>query len=198
MDIARIVVLNGPPRSGKSSIVAAMQETGAWMNLGVDVLRQATPPALQPGIGLRPGGERPDLEPAVRQMYRSLIDSVVIFATKGLDVVVDVGLHDAYAKPMGILPAVAPALGATHALFVGIRCPTDVLLERRLATGWGPIDRAIVDRWSAAVHDPGIYDLEIDTSRRTPAEAATSIQHALAAGEPTAFRRIAGRAGPAR
>ena len=58
------VVLNRPPRSGKSSIVRAIQNTfdGVWMNLGVDGFKQMTPELLQPGIGLRPGGERPDLE----------------------------------------------------------------------------------------------------------------------------------------
>ena len=34
----RIVILNGAPRAGKSSIAAVVQETfdGVWMNLGVD------------------------------------------------------------------------------------------------------------------------------------------------------------------
>ncbi len=36
----QIIILNGAPRSGKSSIVAVIQETfdGPWMNLGVDTL----------------------------------------------------------------------------------------------------------------------------------------------------------------
>ena len=58
----QIVILNGAPRSGKSSIVAVIQETfdGPWMNLGVDTyVRQVTPNQYRPGIGLRPGGERP-------------------------------------------------------------------------------------------------------------------------------------------
>ena len=49
-----IVVLNGPPRSGKSSIVEVIQETfdGPWMNLGVDVFsRRVTPPRYRPGMG---------------------------------------------------------------------------------------------------------------------------------------------------
>ena len=48
-----VVVLNGAPRSGKSSIAAVIQETfdGPWMNLGVDVFsRQVTPPRYRPGI----------------------------------------------------------------------------------------------------------------------------------------------------
>jgi chloramphenicol 3-O phosphotransferase len=56
----QIVILNGAPRSGKSSIVAAIQETfdGPWINLGVDIARQMTPASLQPGIGFRPERDR--------------------------------------------------------------------------------------------------------------------------------------------
>ena len=67
-DPGQIVILNGVPRSGKSSIVAAIQETleGPWMNLGVDTYkRHVTPKRYSPSIGLRPGGECPDLEPLV-------------------------------------------------------------------------------------------------------------------------------------
>ena len=47
----RIVVLNGAPRSGKSSIAVAIQDTleGVWMNLGVDGFKQMTPTRYQPG-----------------------------------------------------------------------------------------------------------------------------------------------------
>jgi chloramphenicol 3-O-phosphotransferase len=63
----QIVVLNGPPRSGKSSIADVIQVTfdGPWLNLGVDVFsQQVTPPALRPGRTLvrltaRPSSRRP-------------------------------------------------------------------------------------------------------------------------------------------
>jgi len=49
----QIVILNGAPRSGKSSIVAAIQKTfdGPWMNLGVDVFVREVTPALPAGDG---------------------------------------------------------------------------------------------------------------------------------------------------
>lgn len=53
----RIVILNGAPRSGKSSIAEAIQETfdGPWMNLGVDAyMERVMPRRCLPGIGLRP------------------------------------------------------------------------------------------------------------------------------------------------
>ena len=54
----QIVILNGTPRSGKSSIAVAIQETfdGVWMNLGVDGFMRMTPARFMPGMGLRPGG----------------------------------------------------------------------------------------------------------------------------------------------
>ena len=57
----QIIILNGAPRAGKSSIAAAIQETfeGPWMNLGTDTFILAvTPPRFRPGVGLRPGGGR--------------------------------------------------------------------------------------------------------------------------------------------
>ena len=97
----QIVILNGTPRSGKSSIATAIQNTfeGVWMNLGVDHFKQMTPERYQPGIGLRPGGERPDLEPLIVILYRAMYGAIALHSRMGLNVVVDVGHHDAYSVP---------------------------------------------------------------------------------------------------
>ena len=70
----QIIILNGAPRSGKSSLVEVIQDTfdGVWMNLGVDGFMQMTPARYLPGIGLRPGGERQDIEALVPTLYRAL------------------------------------------------------------------------------------------------------------------------------
>ena len=83
--LGQIIILNGAPRSGKSSIVAAIQDAfdGVWMNLGVDVFMQATPERYRPGIGLRPGGERPDLEPVVALLYAGLYESIAAHSRLG-------------------------------------------------------------------------------------------------------------------
>lgn len=97
----QIIILNGPPRSGKSSIAAMIQASfaGVWMNLGVDHFMAMTPSHLQPGIGLRPGGERPDLEPFLPVLYAALYESIAAHSRLGLNVVVDVGHHDDYSIP---------------------------------------------------------------------------------------------------
>lgn len=195
----QIVILNGTPRSGKSSIARVIQHTfeGVWMNLGVDLFKQMAPERYQPGIGLRPGGERPDLEPLVVLLYRAMYEAIATHSRLGLNVVVDVGHHDAYSVPRGILPNCARQLKDLPVLFVGVCCPLEVIMERRLAT-WhvGYADDGSVPEpvslWQQAVHVPGIYDLEVDTSMLSPEKCADLIRQRLENGPPpTAFQRLA-------
>lgn len=196
----QIIILNGAPRSGKSSIAAVIQETfdGIWINFGVDRCMQMTPARYQPGIGLRPGGERPDLEPLIVVLYGAMYASIAAHSRLGLNVVVDVGHHDAYARPRGILADSARRLQGLPVLFVGVRCPIEVIMERRRATGWNtelapddPVPRP-VQLWQQAVHRPGIYDLEVDTSRLSPSACADLIRRHLSDGPaPSAFQRLA-------
>src|SRR5215469_2121666 len=136
-----VVVLNGAPRSGKSSIAAVIQETfdGPWMNLGVDVFSR-------------------------------------------------------HVTPLHLLSDAARRLQGLPALLVGVRCPVEEIMRRRdagqpgrYATSGphGEIPEPVL-RWQHHVHDPGIYDLEIDTSMVTPEAAAASIRTRLAGPPPTA------------
>lgn len=197
--LGQIVILNGTPRSGKSSIAHVIQNTfdGIWMNMGVDCYKKMLPERCQPGIGMRPGGERPDLEPLIVILYRAMFESIAVHSRLGLNVVVDAGLHDAYSKPLGILKRCARQLEDLPVLFVGVRCPIEVIIERRRAT-WhtghtddGSVPEPIM-RWQKAVHDPGIYDIDVDTSVLSPEQCADLIQKRLLYGPPpTAFHRIA-------
>jgi len=196
----QIIILNGVPRSGKSSIVGEIQANfdGVWMNLGVDRFMQATPARYLPGMGLRPGGERPDLEPLVAALYAALYESIAAHSRLGLNVVVDVGHHDAYAVPRGILFDCARRLDGLPVLFVGVRCPIETIMVRRRTTGWsaaGTPDSGVpapVLLWQRETHLPGIYDLEVDTSVMSPPECAEAIRARLTDGPPpTAFQRLA-------
>jgi len=196
----RIVILNGTPRAGKSSIARAViaQLPGRWVNLGVDQMNAALPREMLPGIGLRPGGERPDLEPTVVRLYGELYDEIAARARAGEDLVVDVGHHDWYSQPLGILAASARRLSGLPALFVGVRCPLEVIMARRNADPQGGFYvggdgvPAPVQRWQDAVHQPGIYDLEVDTSVLTPEQCVAAIAAVLSAPpRPSAFERLA-------
>ncbi|KKB85661.1 chloramphenicol phosphotransferase [Devosia limi DSM 17137] len=196
----RIVILNGVPRSGKSSIVAALQQTGPWINLGVDVYAKAMPRQLLPGIGLRPGGERPDLEPMLPVLFAGLYDSIAAHARLGLDVVADLGHHDSYSTPLGILPDCARRLAGLPVLFVGIHCPIEVIMARRNADPQGiyasSSDGSVpepVRRWQDGVHRPGIYDLDVDTAQLSSEQCAAAILALLDCGVAgfTAFEQLA-------
>jgi chloramphenicol 3-O phosphotransferase len=205
-----IVVLNGAPRSGKSSIAAVIQETfdGPWMNLGVDVFsRHVTPPRYQPGMGLRPGGERPDIEALLPALYAAFYDSVAAHARHGLNVVADAGHHDAYSVPLHLLRDAARRLRGLPALLVGVRCPVEEIMRRRDAGQPGREGRYVITgpdgeipepvlRWQRHVHEPGIYDLEVDTSTLSPEAAAAAIRTRLAGPPPTAFDQLAADPAP--
>ena len=195
--LGQIVLLNGAPRSGKSSIAAVIQETfaGTWINLGVDVARTMTPPGVQPGIGLRPG--EPDHPAATVQpvLYAALWESVAAHARLGLSVVVDVGLYDA-----AIAKDAARRLGGVPVLFVGVLCAVEVIMERRRQAGAGryvvgsasePVPEPVL-RWQREVHAHWAYDLEVDTAVASPQECALAIRGRLEHGPPgEAFARLA-------
>lgn len=220
MGTGRVVVLNGAPRAGKSRIVAALQERvpGTWMNLGTDVfVRHVIPPDLRPGIGLRPGRERPEVAERVPVLLAALYDAVAAHARHGLDVAVDVGHHAdrAPADPKSATTDAGEPTGRGHAeeraarvwddvarrlaglpvVVVGVTCPLEVVLDRRDAGDperpddylRRTDDRRVPDpvrRWQDAVHVAAPYDLEVDTSRLSPADCADGIAHRLDDGPP--------------
>jgi chloramphenicol 3-O phosphotransferase len=201
----QIVILNGAPRSGKSSIVKAMQENleDVWINLGVDVsIEGMTPEKFRPGIGLRSGGERPDLEALVVRLYLALYDSIAAHSRHGLNVVAEFGHHDFYSEPLFILQDCARRLEGLPVLFVGVRCPVEEIMRRRnsgsgsyvVGSAHDPVPEP-VRRWQDEVHRPGIYDLEVDTSTTSPEACAELIRQRLSEGNTGAalLRLIGGR-----
>ena len=198
----RIVVLNGAPRSGKSSIAAALQARadGVWINIGVDLFMPATPPRLRPGIGLRPGAELPEVAALVPTLYAALYEAVAAASRLELDVVVDVGHHAESGAATGILGDCARRLAGLPALLVGVRCPIDTIMARRraapgiyaVAPEGRPVPEPVLG-WQRAVRAHGHYDLELDTAQMTPDACAATIIERLRAGipRPIAFERLA-------
>ena len=203
----QIVILNGAPRAGKSSIVNVIQDSfdGVWMNLGVDVFaRGVTPKRLQPGIGLRPGpgpekgGENLELEALVPALYFAMYDSIAAHSRLGLNVIVEGGLHGAIHPTLQ--SDCAKRLAGLPVLFVGVRCPIEEIMKRRDASPPGRYAVSTPDDpvpppvrlWQEEVHKPGIYDLEVDTSLLSAEECASAIRARLKEGPPgTAFPRLA-------
>lgn len=189
MTLGFVVILNGAPRSGKSSIAQALQEQRPepWLNLGVDAMMGGiVPPGSLPGLGLRPGGERPDLEDTIERQYLGLYGAVAAFAEQGLNVVVDVGHHDDYSRSLNLLPRCCTRIVHLPVLLVGLDCALEEILRRRQQSSGGYLSAspdepvpAPVQRWQQAVHALGLYDLRLDTGNRSAADCAAAVAQAL-------------------
>jgi chloramphenicol 3-O phosphotransferase len=114
-----------------------------------------------------------------------MYESMAARSPRGINVVADTTHHDHYSRPMRLVTKCARILGDLPVLVVGVRCPLDVVVDRREAT-WGrrrhedgSIPEAIL-RWQQDAHVPGVYDMEFDTSLLRPEEAAELIPERVA------------------
>ncbi len=71
-------------------------------------------------------------------LYAILFDSVLVQTRLGVNVAVDVGIHDGYSRPLGFLAMLAERLAAPPTLFVGVRCSIATIMSRRDADGAVP------------------------------------------------------------
>jgi chloramphenicol 3-O phosphotransferase len=183
----RIVLLNGTSSSGKTTLIRALQDRlpDPWIEIGIDRFVFALPrrylnqplwsevfryvrlpgaPEDEFTIETGPLGER-----LVSGMHRT----VAALAEEGLDVIVDhVILEGAWMAECRRL------WDPFRTLFVGVRCPLEVVVERERSRKDRTIGQAAAQ--FAVVHRWGGYDLEVDTSESTPDEAATQIAVAVA------------------
>jgi chloramphenicol 3-O phosphotransferase len=127
----------------------------------------------------------------VLRWYTAMYRSIAVHSRLGFQVVVDVGHHEHYSSGLGVLAACSRELVGLPVLFVGLRCPVEVTLERRRVTWGRVVPRDPVELWHDAVHRPGRYDLEVDTSVLSPQECADRIGRRLRAEPaPDAFHRL--------
>ncbi|HEY4190347.1 MAG TPA: AAA family ATPase [Candidatus Limnocylindrales bacterium] len=191
MATGRVIVLNGTSSSGKSTLMRALQARldGAWLGVGIDTVVFALPKRYldQPlwsdvfrYVDAEPGADAPfriETGELGQELVGGLHRMVASLADAGLSVIVDhVLLDPAWVEEL------AGRLAAHEVLFVGVRCPRDVVVEREAARRDRTIGQAAAQ--IDVVHRVGGYDLEVDTSVLTPEAAADVIAHAVEAGMP--------------
>ncbi len=179
----RVVVLNGASSSGKSTLSKALQallletEGEHWWHAQMDNLTAMLP--------VRPGADGPTTDPFdVGKFLAGWYGCIRALALAGNSVIADAGFLQ-----IDWLLAQVEALDGIEALYVGVRCPLDVVERREIARGDHKpgYARAQYDR----VYQHGPYDVEVDTSVLGPEAIAAIIQRALAAPPtPPAFARI--------
>ena len=166
-------------------------------------MRQSWPSRYWPGVGLRPGEPEHPVWPLVPSLLAALYDSIAAHSRQGLNVATDIGHHDVEGR--GLLADCARRLDDLPVLFVGLRCPIEVIMRRRgdshsrwheFSAPGEPIPEPVLS-FQREVHRPGLYDLELDTSRLSPDECADVIRRRLDDGPPPrAFRQLATGAAP--
>ena len=191
MTSGRIILLNGTSSSGKSTLVRALQERlpEPWIEIGIDRFVFALPKRYldQPLWSevfryVRPDGRADgpftiETGPLGERLVGGMHRTAAALAEGGLDLIVDhVLLEDRWLDEMAALWA------PFRVLYVGVRCPLDVVLERERTRrdrtiGQAEAQHAVVHRW-------GGYDLEVDTSALMPEEAASVIIEAVESGFP--------------
>ncbi|WP_081427492.1 phosphotransferase-like protein [Oceanobacillus iheyensis] len=174
-------MLNGVPRSGKSSVIKELQSLSKeiWVNLGVDQTAAMIDEKFSPGMGLRPGEEFPELEEKVKKLYIALFHSITCYSNQGLHVIVDVGFHTDYFMEFNPYEEMKKILKEENVHFFTIYCPPEVVMERRNRT-WGQEWDGkqvpeYVYRWHHAVYKSNSSTHQFDTMCMSSKQIAKEI-----------------------
>jgi chloramphenicol 3-O phosphotransferase len=162
----RVVLFNGPPSSGKTSLVTSLQRLSAepWFHLSLDDFH----------TGYVEQWWVKDEGVMFDRLVAGYLASLRELALAGNDV-----LAEAVITP-GRRGLYETTFGATPVVLVAVRCPFELAVERELRRGdrrGGPID--LPDDYFAAVYGALTYDFEIDTSRGEPDELAAGMMATL-------------------
>ena len=182
----RIILINGTSSSGKTTLAKGLQSTlpELWLEMGIDRFAYALPGRIlgQPAWPqlfryVRPDGAT-DGPFAIKttalgqRFVSSMHRTAAAIAGSGINVIVDhVLLEGSWLEE-------CRRLWAGHSvLFVGVRCPLDVVVQRELERKDRTLGQA--EAQFAVAHTWGAYDVEVDTSQLTPQEAVARILAAL-------------------
>ncbi|KGA97866.1 hypothetical protein BALCAV_0207455 [Alkalihalobacillus alcalophilus ATCC 27647 = CGMCC 1.3604] len=177
----KIVFLNGVPRAGKSSVATELQiiSDEIWIHIGVDNTASIIDSKFSPAMGLRPGGEFPELEETVTKLYLALFDSIKAYSDQGFSVVVDVGFHHHYVSKWNPMKEMQKILHDYRFFVFSIYCPDEVIMQRRMATWGNQLENGQIPepvlRWQKAVYGNTEYEKRFDTSKLTSREIAEEV-----------------------
>lgn len=201
----RVVLINGTSSAGKSTLALALQRAAAeyWHYWALDQFRDGMPPRYRGlnSIEGEPGARGLNVVPVAHptgmvseirfgdlglRMLRGMRRAAASFAREGNNVIID----DLCLEP-DYLRDYVQALRDLDVLFVGLRCPLEVLAQREAERPGRFPGTAI--RQQERVHQQAIYDLEIDTSALSPERGAEVILRRLSQGPGTAFSDVSKR-----
>jgi chloramphenicol 3-O phosphotransferase len=187
MTPGRIIILNGTSSSGKTSIVSALQDCleEPFLNAGIDKFIWMLPrryldrPLWDEVLGLAT-----EAGLVGQRLMSGMHQIIAALSRAGNNVVAD---HVLVERRW--LEECARLFSELPALFVGVRCPLEVLEGREAARRDRTLGQARAQ--FPLVHAHGVYDLEVDTSQSSVEACALQIKQRLEDGRPAdAFKRL--------
>ncbi|MCS5723409.1 chloramphenicol phosphotransferase CPT family protein [Herbiconiux sp. CPCC 203407] len=170
---SRVVVLNGGSSSGTSTLARALQELlpGIWLTFGVDTFIDALPgrgDSPRSGIGYDAGGAVL-LSDGFTRLEDAWYSGLSAMARSGADLILDEALLSGATGQQRL----RSAFGAKALTWVGVHCDPEVAAAREAARG----DRipGMARQQASRVHLGVAYDLEVDTTSRSPQNVARSV-----------------------
>jgi len=170
----RVALFNGPPSSGKSSLVNSLQHelTTPWFHLSLDDFRSGYPTSFW-------DDDEGDL---FNRLLAGYVGALRELALAGNDVLAEAVITPArrslYESTFGSLPL----------LLIGMKCRLETAIEReasRTDRRHGPIE--LPASYYAAVYEGLSYDLEIETSDENPKDLAVRFVSEFVALTPSSF-----------
>lgn len=179
----KIILLNGPSSSGKSTVAARLQallDEPFWC-FSIDHLRAAKVlPTRRIDTGEFPW-------PSLRaQFFDGFHRCLPALASAGNNLVVE---HIIETRQW--MDQLLALLADVDVFFVGLHCPVDELERREMARGDRRIGEARAD--FETTHRLCTYDMEVDSTAPVAANAAAIVQAWARRTSPGAFREMARR-----
>lgn len=173
------MLLNGTSSSGKSTIAKELLEVldGTWFHLAIDQFHH---------VRARRDWTEEEFLAVFQRTVLGFHRAVAGMVSAGNNVVVDHILGERWR-----LEDCLTVFDGLPVLFVGVRCALPELERRERDRGNRTIGRAAVQ--FPLVHQHGVYDVEVDSDRHTPAECAAQIRERLHDDPPEAFAVLRSR-----
>ncbi len=174
----RIIFLNGTSSSGKTTIAKALQKvmSKAYLYVSVDNYLHQLPDAFLE--------DKDWISQALPSLLAGFNNSSAAMAHAGNNVIIDQVLQESsWMEPC------VQAFEGLDVVFIGVRCPLDVLEAREKARGDRQAGMALYqyDR----VHSHGTYDVEVDSSKLSVDECVSVIRKYVQSDQrPTAFEKL--------
>jgi len=202
MQGGKIIFLNGTSSAGKTTLAHTLQEQlpDFYLHMALDQFRDGMPakfrglnsPAGSPGaegLNVVPVSDCRGRHTAVqfgsigKQMLHGMRRAIATMAREGTNVIID----DIILEP-AFLDDYLQVFDGLYVLFVGVRCPREVIQARENSRP-GRFPGTAIGHFDVC-HAHGLYDVEVDTAVDLPRVCAANVIEFMNSREPQAFTKL--------